>query len=103
GLEDEVLVEAEEVAQREELLLRRVARRVLALGRERKRRLRPEHVAVRAHRAGRRRICRLRRVRMERDIPGTQWQWTFLQAFGVVARMEQSRTPPALRIVRFER
>ena len=47
-LHDHVLVEAEEVAQREQLLLRRVARGVFALRRERKLRLRPEHVAMRA-------------------------------------------------------
>ena len=58
-LHDHVLVEAEEVAALEQRLLRRVARRVLALRRERKLRLRPEHVAVRIDRAGRRPVLRL--------------------------------------------
>jgi hypothetical protein len=52
-LHDHVLVEAEEVAQREQLVFRRVARRVLPLGRVRKLRAWTEDVAVRVHCAGR--------------------------------------------------
>ena len=54
-LDDDVALEAEEVAQREQFLFRRVARRVLALLRIRKRGRRTEHMAVRVDRAFRRR------------------------------------------------
>ena len=59
----DVAREAEVVAQREQLRLARVARGVLPLGRVRKLRARAEHVAVRVHRAGRRREPRLARAR----------------------------------------
>ncbi len=67
-LHDHVLVEPEEIAQREQLFLGRVAGRVFALGRVGKFRLRAEHVAVRIDRARRRPVFRLRRVGMERDV-----------------------------------
>ena len=54
GLDDHVLVEAEKVAQREQLFLRRIAGRVFALRRIGEFGLRPEHVAMRIDRAGRR-------------------------------------------------
>jgi hypothetical protein len=53
-LHDDVLVEAQKIAQREQLFLRRVARRVFALRRVGKFRLRTEHVAMRIDRARRR-------------------------------------------------
>ena len=67
-LHDHVLVEAEKIAQREQLFLRRVARRVFALRRIGKFRLRPEHMAMRIDRARRRLEFRLRRIGMERDV-----------------------------------
>ena len=70
-LHDDVLVEAEVVPECEQLFFRSVARGVFALRRERKRRLRPEHVAMRTDRAGRRLVRRLRRVGMKRDVAGT--------------------------------
>ena len=63
GLHDDVAREAEVVAQREQLRLARVAGGVLPLGRVRELRARAEHVAVRVHRAGRRREPRLARAR----------------------------------------
>ena len=51
GLHHDVAGEAEMVAQRVELLLRRIAGRVFALRRERKFGARAEHMAVRVHRA----------------------------------------------------
>ena len=68
GLHNHVLVEAEKIAQREQLFLRRVARRVFALRRVRKFVFRTEHMAMRINRARRRLELRLRRVGMERDI-----------------------------------
>src|SRR5215470_8770536 len=68
GLDDHVLVEAEEVAQREQLFLRRIARRVFALGRVRKFGLGAEHVAVRINRVRWRLESRLRWIGMERDV-----------------------------------
>ena len=62
GLHDDVAREAEVVAQCEELRLAGVARRVLALGRERELRARAEHVAMRIDAARRRREARLRRT-----------------------------------------
>jgi hypothetical protein len=50
-LHDHVAREAEMIAQRKQLVLRGVARRVLALRRERKGVAGAEHVAVRIHRA----------------------------------------------------
>src|SRR5262249_61265804 len=58
-------------AQPEQLLLRRVSRRVLALRRMREFFFRPEHVAVRMDGAGRRLEPRLRRVGMKRDVAWT--------------------------------
>ena len=55
GLHDDVAREAEVIAQREQLRLAGVAGRVLSLGRVGELRARAEHVAVRVHRAGRRR------------------------------------------------
>ena len=52
GLHDDVLVEAKPIAKREQLLLRRVDGRVLALRRVRERLARTEDVAVRVDRAG---------------------------------------------------
>ena len=69
-LHDDVALEPEVVAQREQLFLRGVAGRVLALGRIGERRARPEHVAMRVHRAGRHHESRLRRVRVEGQIVG---------------------------------
>ena len=51
GLDDHVAAHAEVVAEGEELVLARVARRVLALGCEGERGAGPEHVAVRVDRA----------------------------------------------------
>ena len=53
-LHDHVAREAEEVAECEELLLRRVARRVFALRRVGENSPRTEHMTVRVHRARRR-------------------------------------------------
>ena len=70
-LHDHVLVEAEEVAQREQLFLGRVAGRVFALGREGK----PGSPA-RTHGSARRprppaAVFRLRRIGMKRNVAGT--------------------------------
>jgi hypothetical protein len=60
-LDDDVLVEAEMIAQREQLGLRRVARRVLPLRRVGKLLARSKNVTVRVDRTGRDREGRLRR------------------------------------------
>ena len=65
GLHDHVALEAQKVAQRKQLILRRVARRVLALGRKRKLRGGAEHMAVRIDRARRHTPARLGRIRMK--------------------------------------
>jgi hypothetical protein len=52
GLHDHVFVKAQVVAQREQLVFRRVARRVFPLRRIGKLRARAEHMAVRIHRTG---------------------------------------------------
>src|SRR5262249_36409003 len=70
-LHDDVLVEAEKVAQREQLLLRRVTRGVFALARIRKFAFGPEPVAVRIDGARRRRKFRLRRIGMKGDVAWT--------------------------------
>src|SRR5262245_35638326 len=70
-LHDHVLVEAEKVAQREQLFLGCVARRVFALGRVGKFAFRTEHMAVRIDGARRRNVFRLRRIGMKRDIAWT--------------------------------
>ena len=64
GLDDDVAADSEVVAQREELLLARVAGRVLALGREGELVARPEDVAVGVDRAGRQRERGRGRTRM---------------------------------------
>ena len=61
-LHDHVLVKAEMVAQGKQLRPGGVARRVLALGRERKFRARPEYMAVRIDCACRQLEARLRRA-----------------------------------------
>ena len=70
-LDNDVVVEAEKVAQREQLLLRRVARCVFALRRVGKFALRAEDVTMRIDRAQRRFVFRFRRIGMERNVPGT--------------------------------
>ena len=69
-LDDDVAVEAEEVAQREQLLLAGVDRRVLALRRVGEDVAGAEHVAVGVDRAGRRDVGRLAGVRVEREPVG---------------------------------
>ena len=69
-LHDHVLIEAEKVAQREQLLLGRIAGRVFALGRVGKRRFRAEHMAMRIDRTRRWLVFRLRRIGMKRDVAG---------------------------------
>ena len=74
GLHDDVLVEAEAIAQREELLLRRIARRVLPLRRVRELVAGAEHVAVRVHRAGGNLERRDRRIRVKRQPAGCDFE-----------------------------
>src|SRR5262249_24988899 len=99
GLHDHVLVEAEKVAQREQLLLGSVARGVLALRRMGKAALRPEHGAVRIDRARRRPVLRLRRVGMERDVAcAHRHRWRLLAASVLATRRARARaTRPAPR------
>src|SRR5208282_5028784 len=68
GLHDDVLVEAEKIAQREQLFLGRVAGRVFALGRIGKFCFGAEHMAMRIDRAGRRLEFRLRWIGVEGDV-----------------------------------
>src|SRR5262249_49788811 len=70
-LNDHVLVEAEKVAQRGELLLGRIARRVFALGRVGELALVPEPVAGRVARPRRRPIFRLGGIGVEGDVAWT--------------------------------
>ncbi len=67
-LDDDVLVEAEIVAELKQLLLRRIDRRVFALGRIGEAARGTEDVAMRIDRARRNLEARLRRVRMERNV-----------------------------------
>ena len=67
-LHDHVLVEAEKIAQRKQFFLWRIAGRVFPFRRERKRRLRTEHMAMRVDRARRRLVFRLRRIGVEGDV-----------------------------------
>src|SRR5437763_12502697 len=67
-LHDHVLVEAEEIAQREELLLGRIDGCVFTFRGVGEFGGRPEHMAMRVHRARRRYEARLRRIGMEGDV-----------------------------------
>ncbi len=69
-LDDHVALETEEIAQREQLLLGRVAGRVLALGRIGEHVARAEHVAVGVHRAGGRLVAGLSGIGVERQVVG---------------------------------
>jgi hypothetical protein len=75
-LHDYVALEPEQVAQLPEFLLRRVARRVLALGRIRKEASRAKHVTVRIDRARRHGEARPRRIRMEGQPVRVHREWT---------------------------
>ena len=99
-LHDDVLVEAEKIAQREQLFLWRIAGRVFPLRRERKRRFRTEHVAMRIDRARRRLVFRLRRIGVERNVTRRHRHAAFL-LFIVMAREggPSSHLPP-LRCLR---
>jgi hypothetical protein len=69
GLDDDVLVEAQSIAQREELLLRGIRWRVLAFGRVRKHVARPEDVAMCIHRSRRDLERRCRGIRVIDEPP----------------------------------
>jgi len=68
GLDDHILIEAEKVAQREQLLLRRITGRVFALRRIGKFRLGAEHMTMGIDGARRRFEFRFRRIGMERNV-----------------------------------
>src|SRR5437660_2955837 len=67
-LHDDIALEPEKIAQREQLFLRRVAWRVFALRCVGKRPLRSEDVAMRVHRTRRYREAGLRRSRIKRQV-----------------------------------
>ena len=69
-LDDHVFVQAEKITQREELLLRRIARRVFALRRIGKSRFRSEHVTMGIDRARWGPVFRLGRIAMKRNVAG---------------------------------
>ncbi len=78
GLDDDVALEAQEIAQGEQLFLGRVAGGVFALGRIGEDRGRAEHVAVRVHRPRRRPVGGLGGIGVERQVVGvhgrlSQW------------------------------
>src|SRR5581483_11424318 len=89
-LHDNRLVEAEEVMQCKQLLLRRVARRVFALGCERELGLWAEYVVVRVHGACRRLVLRLRRIGMKRNVAGAHRQGGVLHSRLSYPRMRAS-------------
>jgi hypothetical protein len=95
-LHDDVALEPEVVAQREQLFLRGIAGRVLALGRIGEGIARPEYVAVRIHGPGRHRETRLRRVRVKGQIVGIHGHAAidWFSRFGAVSQSTYFR--PAL-------
>src|SRR5262249_26673212 len=96
-LHDHVLVEAEKVAQREQLFLGRVTGRVFALGRVGKFAFRPEHVAVRIDGARWRDVLRLRRIGMKRDIAWAHRHGPFPSRASNPARARANRLGPPPR------